>query len=67
MKSLKIFHIFIIILFLLSLGTLIYNYSFQEIPYTWIINCAYGICGISISYDLIFRIVNKNEKKLAYL
>ena len=67
MKSLKIFHIFIIILFLLSLGTLIYNYSFQEIPYTWIINCAYGICGIAMSYELIFRIVNKNEKKLAYL
>ncbi len=67
MKKLKIFHVIIILLFMLSVAAIVYNYVVQELPYTWILPIAYGICGVAVSFELIFRIVNINEKKVAYL
>ena len=67
MKKLKIFHIILILLFLCSVGAIVYNYVYAQLPYPWILYVSYGICGAMISYELIFRIVNINEKKVSYL
>ena len=67
MKKLKIFHIFIILLFLISVAAIVYNYAYKELPYIWILHVAYGICGIAVSYEFIFRVVNINEKKVEHL
>ena len=52
---------------MLSVAAIVYNYVVQELPYIWILPIAYGICGVALSFELIFRIVNINEKKVAYL
>ena len=55
------------LLFLAAVGVLVYNYAFTPLPYVWILHIAYGILGLTLSYEFTIRLVMKNEKRASYL
>lgn len=67
MKNIKTFQFLVFLIFLGAVGAIVYNYAFKPLPYEWILNVAYGILGLTISYEFTIRLVMKNENRASYL
>ena len=67
MKNIKTFQFLVFLIFLGAAGAIVYNYAFKPLPYEWILNVAYGILGLTISYEFTIRLVMKNENRASYL
>lgn len=67
MKLFKRLSILIIILILLSLGVIAYNFFYQEIKNEVILYLAFFVFGASITYEFVLGIFIKNFEKTRYL
>lgn len=66
MKKIKRFQIVIIILTIISIGVLVYNYVINPFQSPIVLYVAYAVIGLGIGYEMVAIVARKSEKKSAF-